>query len=288
MFVLQNDRFCDSTATDSTVNDSSSRVLEIVESPTNGNVTVKGNYLTYVPNQGFKGTDQLIYGVRNASANNYLGYGVATIFVGDSTSNPQDTTSNCTPQALNDSYTFSGDSLSSQGQYVYLNVLQNDSLCNDSLGKIIINNGGLNTPPVFENDQLKVKLYPTDGTVQLQYGLTQNGNTVSQAFVTINVTQTDSSNCIVNANSDSFSVQKDSLASGGTYKYIDVLSNDELCNQQFTYEITNTGGFNDVSFENGRIKVKLYSSDVGTFTIRYALKQNNAIRSETDVTVVIQ
>lgn len=282
VFVLQNDRFCDSTATtDSTASDSSNRVLEIVDSPKNGQVTVKGHYLTYTPNQGFKGVDQLVYGVRNSTNNNYLGYGIATIVVGDSTSTPQDTT-HCQPRALDDRYDFSGDSLSSNGQFVYLNVLQNDTLCNDSTGKIIINNGGLNTPPVFENNQLKVKLYPSDGTVQLQYGLTKNGTTVSQAFVTINISKSDS--CQLNAVSDSSNVSN--VPANGQWVTVDILANDNLCgvspnNIEKSTVQANTNAY----FEGNNLKVFVDTSKQ-VFTVTYKIRNtSNNQTSQADLVI---
>lgn len=279
--VLQNDHFSDST-------NGVNRTVDIIENPKNGTTSVaNGYFVTYTPNQGFKGTDWFVYGVKEGTSNNYVGYGVATITVQDTTNNGGG--NGCTITALNDTITVSEDSLTSNGTDVYIDVLSNDSLCNQQLTQEVTNNGGFNDVS-FVNGRLKVKVYPGDGSNgarTVSYALKENGVTKASADVSI-LFNTDSSNCVVSANSDSLNIQQNSLASGGTYKYIDVLNNDELCNQQLTYEITSTGGFNDVSFENGRIKVKLYSSDVGTFTIRYALKQNNAIKSETDVTVVIQ
>ncbi|EAY26584.1 Ig-like domain-containing protein [Microscilla marina] len=279
VFVLQNDRLCDSTASDTS---NLKKVVEIVESPKNGsaNVTVGGISLTYLPQSGFKGVDQLIYGVRNASTNNYLGYGVVTIFVGDSTVNPQDTTTHCVPKAMNDNYTISGDSLPANGKYVYLNVLSNDTLCNDSLNKIILNNGGLNTPPVFENNQLKVKLYPSDSTVILQYGLTKNGNTVSQATVSIRIQKP----CQLQAVSDS--AQVSNVPPSGQWMTIDVLANDHLCSVAASNISKNIVQQNtNAYFEGNNLKVFVDTSKQ-TFTVTYKITNtSNGQTSQTDLVI---
>lgn len=279
IFVLNNDSFCDSTATDSSSNNN--RVVDIVESPKNGNVKITGTYLTYSPNQGFNGTDWLVYGVRNATSNTYLGYGVTTIFVGDSTNNPNDS---CTIKALDDYYTASSDSISPNGQYIYVDVLANDSLCGTTANYTVVGTYG-NPFPTFENGRLKVFLGSNNtDSITVRYRLTK-GNQTSEANAYIKVTQ--NGNCQVTATHDTYAMSADSIPTAGKYYYFDVLANDELCNDSPGTIVTINGGLNTPPvFENGKLKVKLYPTN-GTVQLQYGLTKNGGIVYEANVNINI-
>lgn len=279
--VLKNDNFGDSTN-----QDSSQKLVEIVQSPKNGSTTVaNGYYVTYTPNQGFTGKDWFVYGVRKRNANDYLGYGVVTITVKDSSSNQ-----GCTVKAVSDTSVVHNDTLTSNGTYIYIDVLSNDELCNKQLTQAVINNGGFNDVS-FENNRLKIKVFSGDesnGSRTVRYALKENGVSKSEADVQITF-QTGSSGCIVRAMDDTLIVKHDTLSANGTYIYVDVLSNDEQCNEQLKKVIVNNAGFNDVSFENGLMKIKMYATDPKkTYTLRYSLEFREAIKSQADVKIIVQ
>ncbi|HAS43813.1 MAG TPA: hypothetical protein DCS93_25250 [Microscillaceae bacterium] len=279
--VLQNDKFSDSTS-----QDSSTRVVDIVQSPTNGSTRIdNGYYVTYTPNQGFQGTDRFIYGVRNANANNYLGYAVVTITVKDSSGN-----GGCTIKAVADHYTLNIDSIDTGGQHFYFDVLANDSLCSPNTQYEVVG-AYANLSPSFVNGKLKIFLNrPTNSTdsISVIYKLIR-GTETSQTTVSLGFTG-DVSTCAVAANDDQYAVSGDSLSTGtsvGQYVYFNVLANDEACNQNLDLIITNTGGLNEAPiFENNQLKVKLYPTD-GNVTIKYGLKKNGVILDEADVNISV-
>ncbi len=278
--VLANDKFGDSTN-----QNTSNQVVDIVQNPANGNTVVdNGYYVTYTPNQGFKGTDQFVYGVRNANSNSYLGYGVVTVTVQDSTNG-----NDCVIEAVDDSSSVRQDSLGQNGTYTYVDVLNNDELCNTQAEPVVIDNGGINDVS-FVNGQLRVKLYSTDqsGTYIVDYALKENGVEKARAKVNITVLE-GTSGCTITSLDDELNVQQDSLSQNGTYIYVDVLANDELCNTQAEPVVIDNGGFNDVSFVNGQLRVKIYPTDqTGIYTIRYALKEDGVVKVESDVKITVQ
>jgi len=276
--VLKNDKFSDSTS-----QDSSTRVVDIVQSPNFGSTNVgNGYYVTYTPNQDFQGTDRFVYGVRNANANNYLGYAVVTVTVKDSTNN------GCTIKAVDDHYTLNKDSIAANGQHFYFDVLANDSLCSPNTQYEIVG-AYANLSPSFVNGKLQIFLNrPTNtgDSISVIYKLIR-GTQTSQAKVSIGFTG-DVSICAVAANDDMYTVNQDSLSQNGTYIYVNALANDELCNTQATPIIINNGGFNDVSFVNGQLKVKMFATDqAGTYTVRYALKENGISKSEANISIQV-
>ncbi|OJJ20001.1 hypothetical protein BKI52_16125 [marine bacterium AO1-C] len=278
--VLKNDKFSDSTGTDS-----SSRVVDIIQSPSNGTTKIdNGYYITYTPNQDFQGTDRFIYGVRNANANNYLGYGVVTITVKDSSSN------GCTIKAVSDNYALNIDSIATGGQHFYFDVLANDSLCSPNTQYEVVG-AYANLSPSFVNGKLKVFLNrptTTNDSIAIVYKLIR-GNETSQATVSIGFNG-DASTCQVLANDDNYTVSGDSLSTAtgtGQYVYFNVLQNDELCNESLDLIITNTGGLNEAPiFENNQLKVKLYPTD-GNVTVKYGLKKNGVILNEANVNISV-
>lgn len=176
----------------------------------------------------------------------------------------------CNVVANNDSYTVSGDTLntnSSGGQYLYFDVLQNDELCNQTFDLAVTNTGGLNEAPVFENSKLKVKLFPTDGNVVLNYALKEDGVIKTEAQITINVTP-----CNIVAVSDSTGFPIGDVATGGGFKIIDILANDKLCNYSLndlslSIASQNTNAF----FENGKLKVFI-DKVTKTYEIMYVIQ----------------
>lgn len=278
--VLKNDNFSDSTN-----QDSSQKRVEIVQPSKNGSTTVaNGYYVIYTPNQGFTGKDWFVYGVRKRNANDYLGYGVVTITVKDSSSQ------GCIVKAVNDKSVVHNDTLTSNGSYIYIDVLSNDELCNKQLTQVVTNNGGFNDVS-FENNRLKIKVFSGDesnGPRTVRYALKENGVSKSEADVQITF-QTGTNGCIVRAMDDTLTVKHDTLSNNGTYIYVDVLSNDEQCNNQLTQAVINNGGFNDVSFENGFMKIKMYATDPKkTYILRYSLEFREAIKSQADVKIIVQ
>ena len=198
-------------------------------------------------------------------------------------------TSGCTIASLDDELNVQQDSLSQNGTYVYVDVLANDELCNSQAEPVVIDNGGFNDVS-FVNGQLRVKIYSTDqtGTYVVQYALKENG--VVKAEATVNITVLEGvSGCTITSADDQLNVQQNTLNQNGTYVYVDALANDELCNSQAVPVVTDNGGFNDVSFVNGQLRVKIYSSDqTGTYTIRYALKENGVVKAESNIKITVQ
>ncbi len=212
--VLENDWDCESQRIDSTS-------LFIQQPPTNGQATVIGSQIKFDPQPGYSGIAELIYGISSLD-DSVSSFGLVQIYVG------KDSVSNCMTLLYDDSVFFDHNIDST----LFINALQNDSLCSQTIQQV-----NILTPPdfgqvtVLPNDssawlfKYQLDSLPTSGNDQFTYQVCDSINCYeAQVFVKFD-------QCVLRANPDYFVINSDSsIYTNNTYP-LDVLLNDQYCDK---------------------------------------------------------
>ncbi|MDN5211497.1 Ig-like domain-containing protein [Fulvivirgaceae bacterium BMA12] len=207
--VLKNDWDCDAVPIDSTS-------LTLTSQPANGEATVVGGKVRYVPNVSFSGADEFVYSVSSIDKE-VVSHALVQVVVGD-------TTVQCSVQLVND-WVYLPHGVDS----LFIPALENDSLCDLSIQSVSVSQqpqygeafAVQNDSAGWHFEYILTQANAT-GTDQFTYRVC-DGNECYEATVFI-----DLNTCSLRANPDYFVLQSDSLGQGQAYE-LAVLNNDIFC-----------------------------------------------------------
>jgi len=241
--------------------------------------------IVYIPNNGFVGTDQLIY--RIADADGDLSYATVTINV---------TAANGTPTAVNDQAT------TNSGQMVMTMVTTNDSFGSDgpnngqiviignpSNGTASVNNNG--TPSDPTDDKI---VYTSDngfsGTDQVTYRITDSNGDTDTAVLTITVNTPNGTPTAVDDTATTYSGQmvmtmvamNDSFGSDGPNNGQIVITGNP---SNGTAYVSNNGTPNDPT--DDKIVYTSNNGFVGTDQVTYRITDSNGDQDFATLTITV-
>ncbi|HEY0656366.1 MAG TPA: Ig-like domain-containing protein [Chryseosolibacter sp.] len=150
--VLNNDILC---------GDLSNYAVEVYQPnnsypPSFGTATVQANAIRYTPGPNFAGTDSIVYKVYDVR--DTARWGIARVFISKATSA-------CTFEAYPDNFVIRRDSISSDT--VFLNIFQNDQLCNRPVSNYqftLLDDGHVGTA-TYNNSGLQYRIPPSTQTL---------------------------------------------------------------------------------------------------------------------------
>ena len=206
--VLKNDWDCDAVPIDTTS-------LTLTSQPANGEATVVGGKVRYIPDASFSGVDEFVYSV-SAIDKEVVSHALVRVKVGD--------TVHCSVNLVNDRV-----ALNHGTDTLSIPALENDTLCNLTIQSVSVSQ----QPQHGEATALqnvgggwyfKYRLTQANasGTDQFTYRVC-DGATCYEAVVFIDLNA-----CSLRANPDYFVLQSDSVGQGQTYE-LAVLKNDVYC-----------------------------------------------------------
>ncbi len=211
--VLKNDWDCTDQPIDSTS-------LKIKYPPSNGVASIQGSRVRFEPSPGFSGITEFIYGI-SSKDDTLSSYALVQVMVG------KDSVANCIPGLQDDAVNFS----QAIDSTLFINVLENDSLCATVVGQVKIS-----IPPAFGQAnfvttdssswivEYQLDTLPVQGNDQFSYQVCDD-STCYEANVTINF-----DHCFLRANQDYIVINSDSSIYANNSYPLDVLNNDEYCN----------------------------------------------------------
>ena len=173
------------------------------------------------------------------------------------------------------------------GQTVNLNVLANDHFCDSTTTDSsdyavdIIRSPAQGTAVVNGPFVIYTAKQDFQGADWMIYGARRAGSNTYVGYGIINLligsNSTNPDSCTIKAVADNYTLNADSMATGGSYYYFDVLANDSLCTPNTQYEVVGSYANISPTFENGKLKLFLNrpTSTADSVGVTYKLTRGN-------------